>query len=93
MTFELSKHYLDCVGEGGDVVYAELLAYDGSPSIVCTFRDEAGAGTVPAEAFAGIGTGRISVHRVRSRHFDAGAAPSGEMRFDFQVGASVEFAK
>lgn len=80
-------------GEGGDVVYAELLAYDGSPSIVCTFRDDAGIGTVPAEAFAGAGTGRISVHRVRSRHFDAGSAPSGEMRFDFQVGAAVEFAK
>jgi hypothetical protein len=80
-------------GDGNDVVYAELLAYDGSPSIVCTFHDDAGTGTVPAEAFAGVGTGRISVHRVRSRRFDSGAAPSGEMRFDFQVDAPVEFTK
>jgi hypothetical protein len=80
-------------GEATDIVYAELFAYDGSPSVVCTFRDEAGAGTVPADSFAGAGTGRLALHRVRSRHFDGGAAPSGEMRFDFQVGTSVEFAK
>ena len=80
-------------GEPTDIVYAELLAYDGTPSVVCTLRDESGSGTVAADAFVGTGTGRVALHRVRSRHFDGGAAPSGEVRFDFQVGASVDFAK
>ncbi len=74
-------------------MYAELLAYDGSPSVICTFRDEAGAGAVPGDAFAGVGAGRLALHRVRSRHFEGGAAPTSEMRFDFQVGSSVEFLK
>jgi hypothetical protein len=80
-------------GDEADVVYAELFAYDGSPSVVCTFRDEAGAGAIPADTFAGAGTGRVALHRFRSRRFDGGSAPSGETRFDFQVGVSVEFAK
>jgi len=80
-------------GDDTDVVYAELLAYDGSPSVVCTFRDEAGTGAVPAEAFTGTGTGRLALHRLRTRHIDGGAAPSSEMRFDFQVGTSVDFVK
>ncbi|HEX4475573.1 MAG TPA: hypothetical protein VH142_10880 [Polyangiaceae bacterium] len=80
-------------GEPSDVVYVELLAYDGSPSILCTFRDETGQGTISADTFNGAGNGRLALHRVRSRHVDGGASPSGDIRFDFQVGASVEFAK
>jgi hypothetical protein len=79
-------------GESGDSVYAELLAYDGSPSVLCTFRDEAGAGTVPAEAFAGTGAGRLALHRVRSRHVESAVGPSSEIRFDFQVGSAIEFS-
>jgi len=75
-------------GDATDTVYAELLAYDGSPSVICTFHDEAGAGLVPEGAFAGTGAGRVALHRVRTRAFE-----SSEMRFDFQVGAPVEFAK
>ncbi len=78
-------------GDGADLVYVEFLAYDGSPSVTCTFRDS-GSGTVPADAFSGTGTGRMALHRVRSRHFDGGPT-SGEMRFDFQTGASVDFTK
>jgi hypothetical protein len=80
-------------GETPDNVYVELLAYDGSSSIVCTFHDEAGAGTVPADAFAGMGPGRIAIHRVRQHRIDAASAPTGEIRFDFQIGAAVEFAR
>ena len=47
-------------------MYVELLAYDGSPSIICTFHDETGQGTIAAETFNGVGTGRLALHRVRS---------------------------
>jgi hypothetical protein len=33
------------------------------------------------------------VHRLRTRHLGDAKAPSGEIRFDFQVGASVEFSR
>jgi hypothetical protein len=74
-------------------VYVELLAYDGSSSTVCTFHDESGAGTVPADAFSGVGSGRIAIHRVRQRRVDGASAPAGELRFDFQIGNAVEFAR
>lgn len=80
-------------GDAPDLVYVELLAFDGSSSVVCTFHDEAGSGTVAADSFGGVGTGRVAVHRVRLRHVDSAATPTGEVRFDFQVGNAVEFAK
>jgi hypothetical protein len=80
-------------GEAPDTVYVELLAYDGSSSIVCTFHDELGSGTVPADAFNGVGPGRIAIHRVRQHRIDAGPQPNGEIRFDFQIGSAVEFAR
>lgn len=79
-------------GALGDVVYAELLADDGSPSMVCAFRDDAGAGSVPADAFTGTGPGRLALHRLRVQRFEPGS-PTSELRFDFQVGAPVEYAK
>jgi hypothetical protein len=80
-------------GDTSDLVYVELLALDGSSSMVCTFHDDAGAGTIATDSFGGLGAGRIAVHRVRLRHVDSTAAPTGEVRFDFQVGNTVEFAK
>jgi hypothetical protein len=80
-------------GKGTDLVYAELLAFDGSPSVLCTFHDEAGSGVIPAETFSGTGGGRIALHRVRTRHFEGTASPAGDVRFDFQVDAPVEYAK
>jgi hypothetical protein len=80
-------------GDAPDLVYVELFAFDGSSSVVCTFHDEAGVGTVAPDSFSGIGVGRIALHRVRLRHVDSGAAPTGEVRFDFQIGSAVEFAK
>jgi hypothetical protein len=80
-------------GDPSDLVYMELLALDGSSSLVCTFHDDAGVGTVASDAFSGTGAGRIAIHRVRTRHVDSGAVPTGEVRFDFQVGSAVEFAK
>lgn len=80
-------------GDAPDLVYVELLAYDGSSSVLCTFRDDAGAGTIAADAFNGAGAGRIALHRLRVRRMDGGATPAGEVRFDFQIGSAVEFAK
>lgn len=80
-------------GDASDLVYVELLAYDGSPSVLCTFHDEAGTGTIAGDAFSGAGAGRIAVHRLRTRHFDGPGSPPSEIRFDFQVGASIDFVK
>jgi hypothetical protein len=80
-------------GDATDSIYAELFAYDGSQSVLCSFRDEAGTGTIPAEAFAGAGNGRLALHRVRSRHLESGTNPSSDVRFDFQVGSAVDFSR
>jgi hypothetical protein len=80
-------------GAAADVVYVELLSYDGSPTTVCSFPDQVGAGSISAGTFAGAGGGRIAVHRLRQRHIGAASASVGEIRFDFQVGASVEFSR
>lgn len=80
-------------GDAPDLVYVELLAYDGSSSTLCTFHDEAGTGTVPGDAFGGTGQGRIAIHRVRQRRLESSQSPAGELRFDFQIGNAVEFAK
>jgi hypothetical protein len=80
-------------GDAADTIYAELFAYDGSTSVLCTFRDESGTGTIPADAFVGIGNGRLALHRVRSRHLDAAASPSSDVRFDFQVGSAIDFSR
>jgi len=76
-----------------NLIYTELLAYDGSPSVLCTFRDETGAGTIPADAFAGTGNGRLAVHRVRGKHVESGSSPSSDVRFDFQLAAAIDFSR
>jgi hypothetical protein len=80
-------------GDAADLVYVELLALDGSSSLVCSFHDDVGTGTIAPDTFGGLGAGRVAVHRVRLRHVDSATAPTGEVRFDFQVGNAVEFAK
>jgi hypothetical protein len=80
-------------GDASDLVYAELFAYDGSTSVLCTFRDDAGSGTIAADAFTGIGSGRIALHRVHSQHLDNVTGPSTDVRFDFQVGSAIDFSR
>jgi hypothetical protein len=79
------------VGGPVDIVYAELSSSDGAPSAVCSFRDDAGAGTIPAFSFSGVGEGRITLHRVRALHFEQSAIDHGELRFDFDLSADVTF--
>jgi hypothetical protein len=78
-------------GLGRDFVYVELSTQDGSATTRCTFRDDAGNGRVPAGAFVGTGLGEVSLHRVHSEPFASGSVDAGEVRFDFEQSANVEF--
>lgn len=86
----------------GDIVYVEVTASGArSPSqkpstthrVLCSFSDELGAGSVPTEAFAAQGTGRVSIHRLRTHQFDVtqGDSNRGLLRFDFAVATNVSF--
>ena len=78
-------------GLSRDFVYVELTTQDGTATTRCTFRDDAGNGTVPASAFVGTGLGELSLHRVHSEPFASGSVDAGEVRFDFEQSANVEF--
>lgn len=79
------------VGESTDLVYAELTMMDGGPNLLCAFRDDAGAGTIPADTFAATGSGSIAVHRARAQTFDQTSFDTADLYFDFQQSATVEF--
>lgn len=79
------------VGASGDTVYVELSSADGTRSTVCAFRDDAGAGTVPAGVFVDVGPGRVSLHRVRVGGFASPGIDVGEVRFDFELASGVSF--
>jgi hypothetical protein len=78
-------------GSSRDFVYVEFTTQDGSATTRCTFRDDSGAGNVPASAFVGTGLGELSLHRVHSEPFASGSVDAGEVRFDFEQSANVEF--
>lgn len=78
-------------GSARDLVYVELTTQDGSSTTRCTFRDDAGSGSIPAGSFAGTGTGALSLHRVHSEAFTSGGVDAGEVRFDFEQSANVDF--
>jgi len=80
-------------GLSRDLVYVELRTQDGSATTRCTFRDDTGQGTVPAGAFAGAGLGELSLHRVHSEPFTSRSVSAGEVRFDFEQSANVEFSE
>lgn len=79
------------VGEPGDLVYVELSRIDGSSSTVCSFRDDAGIGTIPAGSVTPSQNGRLSFHRLRQRTFAEGGIQDVELRFDFELAANVSF--
>jgi hypothetical protein len=79
-------------GSASDLVYVELSTQNGSATARCTFRDDAGAGSVPAGAFVGSGAGELSLHRVHSEAFTSGSVDAGEVRFDFEQSANVELS-
>jgi hypothetical protein len=79
-------------GSAGDLVYVELTTQNGAATARCTFRDDAGAGSVPVGAFVGTGAGELSLHRVHREAFTSGSVDAGEVRFDFEQSANVEFS-
>jgi len=79
-------------GVANDLVYAELATKNGATTLRCTFRDDAGAGVIPANAFVSAGAGELSLHRVHSEAFASGGIDAGEVRFDFEQSANVEFS-
>ena len=80
-------------GGAGDLIYVELATDSGDSAAVCSFRDEAGVGTVTPGAFSGTGAGHVAVHRLRTHDFtrQAGGLAHGELRFDFQLVAATSF--
>jgi hypothetical protein len=87
--------------DGTDRFYVELAAT--GASVVCTFDDATGAGTVPTDTFSSGTDAHLSLHRVRvartvpqsEAHEANDDAPKGvdqlELRFDFSVSRSVFF--
>lgn len=80
-------------GSNHDLVYVELTTKDGTATTRCTFRDDAGQGSVPAGVFTGTGAGEISLHRVHSEPFTSASVDAGEVRFDFEQSANVGFSE
>lgn len=80
-------------GAQSDLLYVELSSDDGKISSICTFKDDAGAGSVAASTFAGAGTGRISLHRVHTAGFTSPGVDVGEVTFDFELAADVSFSR
>jgi hypothetical protein len=81
------------VGSPGDRVVAEMATADGSIVAACTFRDDAGAGTVPGGTLPETGPGRLSLHRVRNAAFSAPGLDTGEIGFDFELVEGVNFVQ
>ncbi len=75
------------VGAPGDLLWVEVGAADGT-STLCSFRDEEGAATIAGGSFTA-GAARIALHRVRVAEFSAPGVALGELRFDFELTASL----
>src|SRR5690606_13338158 len=78
-------------GNANDLLLFELS--DGVSSVLCSFEDRAGSGTVPQAALQGsglsAGSATLSVHRVRVVDFTSEGIDQGELRFDFEVSSRV----
>ena len=74
-------------GAAGDIVYVTLDS--GATSTLCAYRDDTGHGTLPASSMPSSGTAALSLHRLRTTPFTSAGLGRGELRFDFEVSASV----
>ncbi|MCC6665082.1 MAG: hypothetical protein IT375_15130 [Polyangiaceae bacterium] len=77
------------VGASGDLVIAELSTAD--RVVACAFRDDQGAGTIPSGKFDKLGSGRLSLTRIRTASFRAPDVDFGELAFQFELGTNVTF--
>lgn len=76
-------------GSSRDLVYVVISGADASRFSTCTFRDDAGRGSLPASALPPPGAASLSVHRLRSVALGE-PVDAGELRFDFELFARVE---
>jgi hypothetical protein len=74
-------------GASGDLVYVALESE--AASTLCAYRDDAGRGTLPASSVAAPGAATLSLHRLRATRFTSAGLGRGELRFDFEISASV----
>jgi hypothetical protein len=74
-------------GTPGDSV---VVVIDGGGAVTeCTFKDEAGSGTLPAQKLPSPGQATLAVHRLRQAPFTDADIAGGELRFDFELEASI----
>jgi hypothetical protein len=74
-------------GAAGDRVVVVL---DGIDSVTrCALRDEIGRGVLPVSELPRAGYATLSVHRLRQARFSGVGIAGGELRFDFELEASV----
>jgi hypothetical protein len=74
-------------GASGDNI---LVVIDGGGTVTeCTFRDDAGSGTLPARNMPSPGEATLAVHRLRQAPFTDADIAGGELRFDFELEAPV----
>jgi hypothetical protein len=78
-------------GEARDVVYVDVTSDGGQPALLCAFRDDAGAGSIPAGLLPSTGTGKLGVHRLRIERFQRDGLTQAELRFDFEIETSIAF--
>ncbi|HEY3233442.1 MAG TPA: hypothetical protein VGJ84_01920 [Polyangiaceae bacterium] len=79
------------VGNPNDLIYVELGRAGVPGAIGCVFKDDVGAGTIPAQPALSGGEGRLSLRRIRSREFASAGIDHGELRFDFELIRTVRF--
>ncbi len=78
-------------GASRDVVYLEITGDSGQRVLLCAYEDTAGSALIPAGVVPSSGHGTLGIHRLRSVPFSVDGLTSGELRFDFEVVADVDF--
>lgn len=76
-------------GAAGDRVYVEIDM--DTASTLCAFPDAAGEGTVAAPLLPVSGPAALALHRLRQSSFGDVGLSHGELRFDFELSASISF--
>jgi hypothetical protein len=77
-------------GEAQDRVYVEVSGASGLLGL-CAFRDELGAGELPAGLFGAEGSGTLTLHRLREVAADVPGLDAAEVRFDFELALEVDY--
>jgi hypothetical protein len=78
-------------GAARDVVYVTVTGPDGAHRVTCSFRDEAGRGALPAGSVPEGTPASLALHRLRVIPVagSQNGVNAGELRFDFELSATV----